>query len=84
LFTEKAVMNVRALFRDDQARRYEEVESGLNKMTVAKFERTVSDVGLQIQYRRYDSVKNLNSLGKLPGLRELFVNQISCVLSARL
>jgi SAM-dependent methyltransferase len=81
LFSEKAVMNARAVFRDDQARRYEEVESGLNRMTIAKFERTVSYVGLQIQYRRYDCVKKLNFLGKLPGLRELFVNQISCVLT---
>lgn len=81
LFTEKAVMNVRAFFRDDQARKYEEVESGLNKMTVAKFERTVADAGLRIQYRKYDCVKKLNFLGRLPGLRELSINQISCVLT---
>jgi hypothetical protein len=76
-------MKVRVRFREDGAMRYEEVESSLNKMTVAKFEHTVSGAGLQMVHRRYDCVKNLNFRGKLPLLRELFVNQISCVLSVR-
>lgn len=83
LFREEIVMKVRARFRDDGAMRYEEVESGLNKMTVAKFERTVSMAGLQIEHRRYDCVKRLNILQKLPFVRELFVNEISCVLTCR-
>jgi SAM-dependent methyltransferase len=81
LFSERTVMNVRACFRDDGAARYEEVESGLNKMTVAKFERIISDSGMKIQYRRYDCVKGLNFLGKPPLIRELFINFISCVLT---
>jgi SAM-dependent methyltransferase len=83
LFAEETVMKVRARFRDDGARRYEEVESGLNKMTVAKFERTLSTAGLLIEHRRYDCVKRLNILHKLPFVRELFVNEISCVLASR-
>ncbi len=80
LFAEETVMKVRARFRDDGAMKYEEVESGLNKMTVAKFECTVSGAGLQMEYRRYDCVKRLKFFHKLPFLRELFINQISCVL----
>ncbi len=46
LFSEKTVMNVRSHFRHDGATRYEDIESGLNKMTVAKFERIISASGL--------------------------------------
>ncbi len=83
LFAEETVMKVRAHFRGDGAMRYEDVESGLNKMTVTKFEHTVSGAGLQMEYRRYDCVKRLNFLHKLPFLRELLVNQVSCVLTRR-
>jgi SAM-dependent methyltransferase len=83
VFKEETVMKVRARFRHDGAMRYEEVESGLNKMTVAKFERTVSAAGLQIKHRRYDCVRHLNVFQKLPLVRELFVNEISCVLALR-
>ncbi len=81
LFREKTVLNVRRHFRQDGATRYEEVESGLNKMTVARFERIVSQAGVSVLYRRYDCVKNLRFLGRIPALRELFINHISCILA---
>lgn len=81
LFDEKTVMRVRARFRGDGATRYEDVEGGLNKMTVAKFERIVAGTRLQISHRRYRGVKGLDFLGKFPWSRELFINVISCVLS---
>lgn len=81
LFAERTVMSVRKHFRQDGASRYEEVESGLNRMTVAKFESLLSNSGLNVSYRRYDCVRDLRFLGKIPGLRELFINHISCVLS---
>lgn len=80
-FAEKTVMNVRTHFRSDGATRYEEVESGLNKMTVARFEEVVGNSGMRIRYRKYDCVKRINLVGKIPLLRELFINHISCVLS---
>ena len=78
-FSEKTVMNVRASFRKDGAKRYEDVEGGLNKMTVAKFERIIAASGLKIEYRRCDCVKSLNFLGNLPYVRELFINHVSCI-----
>lgn len=80
LFRERTVMRVRARFRDDGAAHYEEVEGGLNRMTVAKFERLVATSGLVVKDRRYACVRGLDALGRLPVVRELFVNLITCVL----
>lgn len=78
LFSEKTVMTVRSRFRNDGATKYEQVEGGLNKMTVSKFKRIVSHVGMKIQYERYQCIKGLDFLSKPPLLRELFINQITC------
>lgn len=83
LFSEKTVMKVRTYFRDDGATKYEEVESGLNKMTVKKFERIISDNDLEVVYKKYDCAKGINFLGKIPLIRELFINRISCVIAKR-
>jgi SAM-dependent methyltransferase len=80
LFSENTVMNVRSYFRNDGATKYEEVESGLNKMTITKFERTISDCGMRIHYRKYNCVKGINFLSQLPFIKELFINHISCEL----
>ena len=77
LFSEKAVLGVRARFRRDGARRYEEIESGLNRMTVAKFDRIVSASGLKVESKNFRCVKRLNLLAKVPLARELFINQVS-------
>jgi SAM-dependent methyltransferase len=80
LFPERTVMNVRRRFRDDGAMRYEDVTSGLNRMSVRKFEQLVSRAGMRIGFCHYECVRNLSPLAKLPLLRELFINHITCVL----
>jgi SAM-dependent methyltransferase len=82
LFDETTVMNVRNRFRRDGAMRYEDVEGGLAKMSVAKFERLVSQCGMKIHYKKYDCIKGLDFLGRLPVLRELFINHVNCALVA--
>lgn len=82
LFPENVVMKVRTSFRSDGARRYEEVESGLNRMTVAKFEQIVASSKLQITHRKYDCVKGINFLARIPLLREFFINHITAILSS--
>ncbi len=82
LFPETAVMKVRSRYIADGARRYQDVEGGLNKMTVGRFEELASESGLQVAYRRYDCVKGLSFLGRIPLARELFINHVSCVLTA--
>ena len=73
-------MAVRRRYRDDGARRYEEVESGLNKMTVGRFERIVASSRLEVDFKRYRCVKNVNFLGAVPLVREFFVNSVSVIL----
>lgn len=71
LFPEKTVMAVRARYRKDGARRYEEVESGLNRMSLRKFERLVGASGLKAERIDYVGVKQMHVLTRIPIVREL-------------
>jgi SAM-dependent methyltransferase len=81
LFGEDTVMSVRRNFIKDGASRYEDVEGGLNRMTVAKFERLIAANGLRPARTRYRCIKGFDFLGALPAVRELFINQIDMVLA---
>lgn len=81
LFSEKTVMSVRSRFRDDGAMRYEDVPGGLNRMSVAKFERLLDEAGLNTEMKLLECVRGMNFLSSLPLLRELFTNRISASLS---
>jgi tellurite resistance protein TerC len=81
LFSERAIMAVRARFRRDGATRFEDVEQGLNRMSVARFERMLD--GLAVTHRHYRCIRGLQFLARIPLLRELFVNQVTVVVSAR-
>jgi 2-polyprenyl-3-methyl-5-hydroxy-6-metoxy-1,4-benzoquinol methylase len=80
LFSEETVMKVRARHRKDGARRYAEVKNGLNQMTVARFEGLVRELGVRVAHWRCDAVKGARPLARLPKVRELFINQVTCVL----
>jgi hypothetical protein len=80
LFSERTVMSVRSRFRADGAKRYEDVEMGLNRMTIRKFERIIAASGMTVAWRQYVCVKKLNALSRVPLVRELFINVASCVL----
>jgi SAM-dependent methyltransferase len=81
LFSEKTVMNVRRYFRQDGAMKYEDVESGLIKMSIYKFEKLVQTCGIKLRYKRYQCIKDLDFLSKIPLLRELVINRVNCILS---
>jgi SAM-dependent methyltransferase len=81
LFTESAVMKARSHFRSDGAKKYEEVESGLNRMTIGRFESIVSSCGLKVKYRKYECVKRIDWLSNVPFLREFFTNHVTVILS---
>jgi peptidoglycan/LPS O-acetylase OafA/YrhL/SAM-dependent methyltransferase len=78
LFPESVVLEVRSLFRPTPHRSYGAI--GLARMSAHKFERIVERSGLKTADIRYDCVKRQNWVRFTP-LRELFVNQISCVLT---
>jgi len=77
VFSEKTVFNVRSLYRDDGSRSY---MPDMNKMTVRRFERIIAASGLKVEFLEYKAIRNL-PLTKIPGLRELFINRISCILT---
>lgn len=81
LFPERVVMAVRARYNNDGAKRYEDCEGGLNKMSVRKFNRIIRESGLTIQRINYRCVAGQNWLARIPILRELFINHITCVLT---
>lgn len=83
LFSEKAVMRVRAQYRDDGAEKYEEVESGLNKMSLSKFEKLCREQDLIASYKKYSCIKGMDYLGAIPFLRELFVNRVTVILKPK-
>ncbi len=78
IFKEGTIMKVRADYRSDGARRFEEVEGGLNRMSVRKFETILSEAvrerNVFIDFLRYRTVKNLPLIGQVPLIRELFIN----------
>ena len=80
LFSERTVMSVRKRFRSDDAARYQDLKEGLNRMTLAKFERLVTDSGLLVRHRSYRAVKGLPWVDRIPGVRELLVNSVTVVL----
>lgn len=79
LFSERTVMTVRSRYRQDGARRYEDVEGGLNRMSLRKFESLPEAAGLSVVWCRYRCVKDL-PLSRIPGVRELFVERVDCIL----
>jgi SAM-dependent methyltransferase len=83
LFREADVMTVRASYHPDGATRYEEVEGGLNRMTVGRFERLMCDSGMRVRSLRRIPVKNLPVVTRIPMLRELFTASCSAVLEER-
>jgi len=81
LFRESAVMRVRARYRSDGAQRYEEIESGLNRMTLRKLDTLLAQSRLRSDYIRYRGVKGQDWIGAVPLLRELLINRVTCLLT---
>jgi len=77
VFSERTVMGIRRLYRDDDATSY---EPGLNKMTVKSFERLVSECGLKIASHEYLCAYTFTWFRRAPFLREFFINEINAVL----
>lgn len=84
IFKEETIMKVRSDYRSDGARRFEEVEGGLNKMSVRKFEAILSEAlreaDVIIEHLRYRTVKGLPVVARIPLVRELLINHATCIL----
>jgi SAM-dependent methyltransferase len=82
-FSENALMEERRRFRSDGAKKFSEVEGGMNQMTVGRFERMLGSSGFSIERKKMKCVYRMNFLGWIPLVRELFVNEVSVVAVKR-
>ena len=81
LFSEKTILTVRKLYRDDGAMSYSEVEGGLNKMTIRKFVNFVSSSSLLIEELTLTPIRPLPRwLVGIPFVREFVTSTVSAVL----
>jgi SAM-dependent methyltransferase len=79
-FSERTALNVRSHFRTDGAKRYEEVEGGLNRMTLAKFERIIKASDMTIEQLKFHTTKGIPLVDKIPIVREFWVSAATCFL----
>ena len=82
-FSERTVLNVRNLYPDgsDGAKRFEDVRGGLNKMTVARFEKLIASApGMRVEHLHLHSVKKVPLVTKIPVIRELMTGAITTIL----
>ena len=80
VFPEETVLRVRARYRADGARRYDEVEGGLNKMTLKRFEQLTRASRFALEECRYVAIKGLPFLSSIPLLREFVTSRVDCLL----
>ncbi|OPY01428.1 MAG: Ubiquinone biosynthesis O-methyltransferase [Syntrophorhabdus sp. PtaB.Bin047] len=80
IFSESTIMNVRRCYRGDGAKRFREVEGGLNKMGIRQFHDIVSELSLHIEYLRLVPVRRLSCLARIPGINEFFTSLVIAVL----
>jgi SAM-dependent methyltransferase len=80
-FSEKTILNVRRLYRSDGAKKYEEVEGGLNKMTIKKFINYINESNFKLEFLHLNPIRGLPSrLTYMPLVREFTTGAVSAVL----
>jgi len=82
VFTERALIRWRSDFKRDGARRFTEVEAGLNLMTVGRFERLVQRSAFRVEHFEAVPIRRLRVLWN--GLtREFCTSVVRCRLALR-
>ena len=81
LFPESTVLRVRSRYRTDGAKRYEEIEGGLNRMTVSRFERIIRSSGLHVEWMQLWPTLGLPLVTHIPVARELLTSACSSILT---
>jgi hypothetical protein len=80
IFKEETIMAVRSLYKTDGAKRFEEVEGGLNKMTVGRFLRLVEASGFEVEDLHLIPIKGIKWFVNMKILREYMTSVVQCVL----
>ena len=82
LFTERAQIRWRSTFKTDGATRFNEVEGGLNQMTIARFARLVADSDFEFEEFECVPIRKLKWLAN-PLTREFTTAIVRCRLKLR-
>jgi hypothetical protein len=82
LFSEQALLRWRADFKADGATRFEEVDGGLNQMTVRRFRRLVAESPFDFAGFEAVPIRRWRVLGN-PVTREYFASLVRCRLVPR-
>jgi SAM-dependent methyltransferase len=80
IFSDKALLTLRSRFRDDRPARLEDIEGGLNRMTVARFERIMHQSGMHIERLQAHPTLGLPLVSRIPVVRELLTSAATCIL----
>lgn len=81
VFPERTLMRVRTRYRNDGATRFEDIEGGLNRMSVRRYFRLLREAGLEIRSSRLIAMRGLPLVTRVPGLRELATTRVVTVLA---
>lgn len=79
-FSERALLGLRSRFRSDHPEQLDNISGGLNRMTIGKFERIISESGMEVDSLRLFATKSLPFVTKIPLIRELLTSAASCIL----
>ena len=82
VFSERALMTWRSKFKTDGAKHFEEVDGGLNQMSIGKFERLISASPLKIETMKTIPIRKVRCL-HCRLTREFFTSVIQAVLVHR-
>ncbi len=81
LFSEKKILNVRKLYRSDGAETYDDVEGGLNKMTIRKFTHCIETSPFELERLVITPMKIVpNFFRHIPILNEFTSSTVSAIL----
>jgi len=80
LFSDEALLTLRSKFRPDRPKRLEDIEGGLNRMTVLKFERIINSCGMPVERKQLFATKRIPLVTKIPGVREVLTSAASTIL----
>jgi ubiquinone/menaquinone biosynthesis C-methylase UbiE len=83
LFQEQTIMAVRGLYRSDGATQFEDVEGGLNRMTIRRFEELVRASDLEVLMLRCVPIRGTEFLSKIGWGRECFTSVVRAHLIKR-
>lgn len=82
LFSEKTILTVRRLYRNDKPLRYEDIDGGLNKMTIMKFKKIIKEKsGFTIRILNKTPIRRTPGIiSTIPVLNEFITARVSAVL----